>query len=32
MRKKETLSFVTTGIDLDGIMQSEMSQTKRNVV
>ena len=31
-RKQETLPFVTTGIDLEGIMLREISQRKMNVV
>ena len=32
MRKKETLLFVSTGIDLEGIMLSEIIQTMLNTV
>ena len=32
MRKKEILPFVTIQMDLEGIMLSEISQTKTNTV
>ena len=32
MRKKEILSFMTTWMDLEGIMLNEVSQTKINTV
>ena len=32
MRKKETLPFVMTWMDLEGIMLSEISQRKTNTV
>lgn len=31
-RKKEILTFATTGMDLEGIMLSELSQRKTNTV
>ena len=31
MRKKESLPFMTTWMDLDGIKQSDMSNSKRQI-
>ena len=30
MRKKKTLSFVTTWMDFEGVMLSEVGQTEKN--
>lgn len=32
MKKNKILPFATTWMDLEGIMVSEVSQTKRNIV